>query len=233
MRPRRAWLALCSAALLGACGSKPPVPDWQLGARDAMERATGAYLAGDTRIAQAEFARARAELARTGRPELLARAELMRCAGQVASLAFDDCPGFAALAQDAAAPERAYAAYLAGRAQPPDAPLLPEQHRALVAGSGSAEALKGMADPLSRLVAAGVLLRGGRAQPAVAALAVETASEQGWRRPLLAWLNVQVLQAEAAGAADDAARLRRRIALVLQAAAPAPVQGPAASTPAP
>lgn len=35
--------------------------------------------------------------------------------------------------------------------------------------------------------------------------------------PLLVWLNVQVLWAEAAGQVDDAARLRRRIALVLGA----------------
>ena len=43
-------------------------------------------------------------------------------------------------------------------------------------------------DPLSQLVAAGVLFRSGRATPGVIATAVNTASERGWRRPLLAWL---------------------------------------------
>jgi len=69
-------------------------------------------------------------------------------------------------------------------------------------------------DPLSRLVAAGVLLRTGRASPQVLALASDTASAQGWRRPLLAWLGVQAERAERAGATDEAQRLRRRMALV-------------------
>ena len=64
------------------------------------------------------------------------------------------------------------------------------------------------------LVAAAALLQAGRASPAVQALAVETASAQGWRRPLLAWLQVQAARAEQGGATEEAARLRRRIALV-------------------
>ncbi len=43
------------------------------------------------------------------------------------------------------------------------------------------------------------------------ALAADTASAQGWRRPLLAWLGVQALRAERAGAMEEAARLRRRM----------------------
>jgi hypothetical protein len=61
------------------------------------------------------------------------------------------------------------------------------------------------------LVAAGVLLRAGRANPEVIALAVDTASSQGWRRPLLAWLNLQLQRAERAGATAELERLRRRI----------------------
>jgi hypothetical protein len=66
-------------------------------------------------------------------------------------------------------------------------------------------------------VAAGALLKAGRITPADIAAAVDTASSQGWRRPLLAWLGVQEQRARAAG--DDAAveRIRRRIALAGQA----------------
>jgi len=74
--------------------------------------------------------------------------------------------------------------------------------------------VKGIEDPLSRLVAAGVLFKAGRASPEVIALAVDTASAQGWRRPLMAWLGVQLQRAEQAGATDEAARIRRRLALV-------------------
>ena len=73
-------------------------------------------------------------------------------------------------------------------------------------------------DAQSRLIAAAVLLRRGQATPGVISAAVETASGQGWRRPLLAWLKVQQQRASAAGASDEAARIQRRIDLV----APAP-----------
>jgi len=59
-----------------------------------------------------------------------------------------------------------------------------------------------------------VLFRLGRASPEVQVLASDTASAQGWRRPLLAWLGVQAMRAEQAGAVDEAQRLRRRMALV-------------------
>ncbi|MFZ2651885.1 MAG: hypothetical protein WA210_17445, partial [Burkholderiaceae bacterium] len=166
-------------------------------------------------IAAVEFARARTDLARTGRTDLLARAELLGCAARVASLVFDGCAGFAALAQDAPAPERAYASYLEGTGTVQDAELLPPAQRDVAAGKGSVEALGRVADPLSRLVAAGVLLRSGRAEPALSELAVDTASAQGWRRPLLAWLNVQLRRAQAGADANETARLRRRIELIL------------------
>lgn len=212
----RAALLTLTASLV-ACGSHRPVPDWQLNAQGAAQRATEAYLAGNARVEQLEWERTRAEVARTGRPDLLARLELMRCAAQVASLALQPqvCERFEALRADAAAPERAYADYLAGHAAGADAALLPEAHRALLAaGADPGWALATTADPLARLVAAGALLQAGRAGPAVMAQAVRTASEQGWRRPLLAWLLAAAQRAEQAGDMQEAARLRRRVAVV-------------------
>lgn len=205
--------ALLSVVLLAACASGPPPPDWQMNAKSSLERATEAYLSGNTRVETAEFARARAELARTGRADLLARAELMRCAARVASLEFDDCPAFAPLAADAQPAERAYARYLAGTATAADAGLLPSAQREL-ASAGTAT-IAALPDPLSRLVAAGVQLRSGRAEPALYAVAVDTASAQGWSRPLLAWLHLQAQRAEGEGDAALAAHLRRRIELIL------------------
>ena len=198
------------AALLAACSSNPPAPDWQMNAKSASERSVAAYLTGNTRIDVAELARARSEVASTGRADLLARVELAHCAAQVASLVFDACAAFEPLRIDAPAPERAYADYLAGKLAATDAALLPEAHRAVAT---NAAALQGIADPLSRLVAAGVLFETNRADPQVISLAISTASDQGWRRPLLAWLNVQLKRAEAAGASGEAEQLRRRIAI--------------------
>lgn len=206
-------LVASAALFLAACASTPPPPDWQMNAQGSMERSIEAYLSGNARVETAEFTRAKSDVARTGRTDLLARIELMRCAARVASLVQEQCDGFEKLRPDAAAPERAYADFLAGRAVA-DASLLPPQHRAMAAQSADASAVQNIADPLSRLVAAGVIFRRGDASPAVLATAIETASAQGWRRPLLAWLGVQLIRAEKAGDSGEADQLRRRIALV-------------------
>ena len=205
------------AAMLAACASGPPPPDWQANAKAAIDQATTAYLVGNSADEARAFERAREQIARTGRPEWMARAELMRCAAHVASLVFERCAGFEALRRDAAAPERAYADYLAARALPSaDIERLPPAQRAVAAAlAGPATAdVQAIADPLSRLIAVAVLFQAGKASPATIALAAETASAQGWRRPLLAWLEVLALRAEKSGAADEAQRLRRRMQLV-------------------
>lgn len=207
---RKAVIAALSGLLASCAGGAPP-HEWQSNAHLAMKNFEKTYLAGDARGAEQEFARARAALSSTGRPGLLARAELTRCALQVASLDFDNCPGFVALAADAAAEERAYAAYLAARWESLDVSQLPPQHRAVV----SVGVLP--ADPLSRVVAAGVLLRAGRITPAGIAAATEAASANGWRRPLLAWLGVEEKRAASAGEGEAAARIRRRIETVVNA----------------
>ena len=223
MTPPQRLILVCAAAWVCvwvvACSSTPPPPDWQMNAKSALDRGVAAYLAGNTRLEALEFARARADLASTGRTDLLARAELTRCAARVASLVFDDCPGFAELAQDAAPAERAYANYLAGTGSAQEAALLPAAQREAAAGNASADTLSRMPDPLARLVAAGVMLRSGRAQPALFSVAADTASAEGWSRPLLAWLNVQAQRADAAGESAEAERLRRRIARVVNRAA--------------
>ena len=210
MRP----VFLCALLLLTGCASGPVPPDWEANAQAALRNFSAAYYAGNTRVAAQEFARARAEIASTGRPDLLARAELTRCAARVASLEFDDCAGYETLAADAGKEERAYAAYLTGRWQGLDASLLPAQHRALLTGTPGAAALAAIQEPMSRLVAAGVLFRVGHLAPDGIAAAAETASANGWRRPLLAWLGVEAARADAAGDREAAARIRRRIEIV-------------------
>lgn len=215
MTPR--YLPLLCSVLLAACSSSPPVPDWKMNAQSSLERATNAYMGGKELVEKNEFARAREQIAATGKIDLVIRAELIRCAARTAALVFDECTGFAALQADATAADAAYARYLAGSALPADAALLPEPQRAvLAAGSetAAAAAVKGIADPLSQLVAAGALFKANRATPKLVTQAIDTASNQGWRRPLLAWLNVQALRAEKAGDAEEAARVRRRMALV-------------------
>ncbi|MDB5933824.1 MAG: hypothetical protein JWQ01_1168 [Massilia sp.] len=204
-------IPVCLAALLLAgCASKPVEPSWRANAAGSLDSFRDAYLKGDSGIAANDFARARGEMASTGRADMVAHAELVRCAVYTASLVVGECTGFAALAQDATSAERAYAAYLTGQWQGLDAALLPEQHQAIARGTGG---LAGVADPLSRLVAAGAMLQAGRIAPPDIATAIDTASSQGWRRPLLMWLGVSEQRARAAGDLGAVERIQRRIAL--------------------
>lgn len=205
-------LALIAALTMAGCSSAPPEPAWKGAAASALAAFSQAYLQGDTRVAELEFGRARAEMTSTGRFDLVAHAELVRCATRVAALESNGCPGFDALAQDASPTGRAYAAYLAGQWQGLDPGLLPEQHRAVLA-PGDGSRLAAIADPLSRQVAAGALMAAGRITPSDIGAAIENASHQGWRRPLLMWLGVALARAQAAGDVAESARLQRRIAL--------------------
>ena len=209
-------LLLVASVGLTACASGPKPADWQLNARGSMERSIAAYLAGNNRIEAAELARARLDISSTGRIDLMARAELLTCASRVASLVFEPCAGFEKLRQDAAPAERAYADYLAGKLAPQDAVLLPKDQQIMAVAdiNRARAAIATIADPLARLVAAGVALQSSQASPELVQAAVDAASSQGWRRPLLAWLGVQAKLFEASGNQPEAERVQRRIALI-------------------
>ncbi len=210
-------LSPVTCILLAACSSAPPPPDWKINAHNLLESHGRHYLNGDTRLAERNFERARAEIARTGRLDLAARAELTRCAIRVAALETGPCQGYVALAAHAAPEDKTYARYLSGDWHGIDTGQLPAQYQALLQAKDDASLvsrLDEIKDPLSRAIAAGALFQAGRATPQIIAVATRTASEQGWRRALLAWLEVQAKRAEAAGDAASLELIRQRIDLV-------------------
>lgn len=227
-------LVLLSLTALLACRSGPPPRDWQVNSHEALESALETWLSGNNRVAEFELARAKYEVGASGRLDLLARVVLARCAAEVASLTgitpgqvgasnpanpthpdSPACSAYRGMAQDATPAERAYFAYLGGQWQGIAAELLPAQHRPIL--TGGAKPLSAMADPLGRLVAAAVLLGRGELPPEGIVVAVDTASSQGWRRPLLAWLGVQASRAKAQGDQALLEQLQRRMALVERA----------------
>ncbi len=72
--------------LLTACASGPVAPAWEGNAKSALDNTVQNYLTGNTKAEEQDYARAYKELAATGRADLLARAELTRCAARVALL---------------------------------------------------------------------------------------------------------------------------------------------------
>jgi len=199
------------ALLLVGCAGGPPVPDWQVSTHGALSAHMHAWLVGRDRVAAQELTIARREAARTGSAEPLARVELTACAARIASLEFTDCPAVQSYLQDAGAEVRAYADYLAGRWDGLDREKLPIAQRGVPVAADALAQLRAIEDPFSRLVAAALLLRTGRLPPAGIELAIDTATQQGWRRPLLAWLGFDRDRRRAAGDLDGAAERQRRI----------------------
>jgi len=204
------WTIL-GALLLAGCAGGSSVPDWQANTHGALAAHTAAWLAGRDRVAAQELAIARREASRTGSAEPLARVELTACAARIASFDAADCPAAQPLLQDAGAESRTYAAYLAGQWDGLDREKLPPAQRSVPVATDVVAQLQSIEDPFSRLVAAALLLRAGRLPPAGIELAIDTASAQGWRRPLLAWLGFDRDRCLAGGDRAGAAERQRRI----------------------
>ena len=215
MKPMQLWISVMAAGVwLAGCAAKPPAPDWRLEAQSASERAVKAYLEGQTRVADVEWARTFNEVAATGQPHRMARMALLQCAVQTAALELTDCPRYLRYAAGAGDAEQAYARYLLAQHTAADVPLLPtaQQKVALqLLDKGAVEI--GSGEPLSQLTAAGVALRAGAIDKKGVEQAIRTASEQGWRRALTAWLLVAQRMAQQAGDAVSvqAIGLRLRI----------------------
>lgn len=217
---RTATLLLIALFVLAGCGGKLPPPNWQMNAVSLLEHAQQRWLEGDAKAAEAALAKARSAIAQSGRRDLLARAELVHCAARIASLEYTRCESFDRLAIDAHPDDVAYARFLRGDWRGLDAKSLPSHYAALLGAREDVAANRAVAaikEPLPRLIAAALLFQAGRAEPATLVTAIDSASERGWRRPLLAWLQVQRQRALAAGEADAASLIQRRIELVLTA----------------
>ena len=199
---------------LVACSNPAPSPDWQLQAQSASERAVKAYLKGEQGVADVEWSKAFAEVSATGQPAAMARMALLQCAAQTAALEMTDCPRYQRYASGSAPAEQAYARYLAAAHSAADIALLPQAQQAvaaqLLAENPVVHALP-QAQALSQLTAAGVALRAGAISPHAVQQAVQIASEQGWRRAVMAWLLVQQRMAQAAGDAASAQAIELRL----------------------
>jgi hypothetical protein len=212
-----AWLTLfVLVMLLAGCAASAPAPQWKLRASSALDQFTQRSLLGDMRAAESEFNRATEALSRTGNPALIAQAELIRCAVRRAGLDADDCPKFRELQSYADRADQAYFQYLtldrsvSAPLQSVEIGLLPAHHQPIARrlqqpssgptdDAAAAGLLRAVKDPLARLIAASVMFQSLQGGPEVIALAVETASSQGWRRPLIAWLRVQHAMAQKTG----------------------------------
>jgi len=213
-------LCLLSILLLFVgCGPKP-IP-WLMEAHQRMENFKTDFLTDRPPIVtDMHFQKAAEEIKKSGNLDLLGKVWLTRMALQVAVLAEPedgDYPKIEAAEPDPA--NRNFYLFLKGDAAV-DGVLLPAQYRTFFAalnGGNAAEtgaAVVKIDDPLSRLIAAGLAVRRHTENEALLQTAVETASRNGWKRALLAWLKRLGAFYEASGEAAKAASVRQRIDLI-------------------
>jgi hypothetical protein len=211
-------LLVSLSLLLAACGGGPKTPDWKLDSISLIERYKKAELKGQNKLAENYFEQALAAAGSAARLEETARLHLTRCATRQASLAFEPCNGYLEFAKLGTAPEdEAYHRFIGGQWDGLDAGKLPSQYRDFAANRDPARnfgIIQKIGDPLSRLVAVSVAVMRKQADDATLKLAAETASEQGWRKPLLVYLKLQETQAGLKGDQAELEKLRARIKLV-------------------
>lgn len=209
------FVVLLVLALAAGCGSKP-VPDWKTGGFNAMESYKKNFLEGDERKADLYFELAVREIQKSGDPDLLDRVLLTRCALRTAALE-PLSPGDCLLSGWKHTKENEnYLAFLREGAGGTDPSLLPPAYRkfadALEAGNIGPlnDAVAGIDDPLSRIVASAVAVQAGRFDDRTLELALEAASREGWKKIVLLYLGRLEALSREQGKTEQADRLRRR-----------------------
>lgn len=208
--------------LLGGCSSKP-TPGWIAAGNRQLEIFKSHFLTGEQPlVTERHFQKAVEEIKKSGDLDLLGKAWLTRMALQVAVLGEMEEGEYGKIAAVQPVPaNRNFYLFLTGDPAAVDGALLPEQYRSFLktlreGGVVKAEkAINAMEDdPLSQLIAAGLAVRRHMENEAILRIAMNTASRNGWKRALLAWLERLRTFYEATGDSAKAAAVRQRIELI-------------------
>lgn len=211
------YTALLITLLLSACGGSPPAPDWKKDSISHINKYTKAELKGENKLAERYFEQALDAAGSTGKLEETARLNLIRCATRQASLSFEPCAGYMELAKLVSNTEdETYHRFITGQWEKIDGGKLPAQYRDFFSSKDAARytALTKITDPLSRLIAISVVVQRKLVDDATLTLAADTASEQGWRKPLLVYLKLLEHRASLTGGNARIDALRARIKLI-------------------
>lgn len=186
-------VAICF--LLAGCSASRPVPDWFTAGHSQLEAYQKNYLSGEDNLATLRFKGAVNEIKKSGDLEILARAYLIRMALQRAALAEPEAEDYLKIdALHSLPAHKNYYAFLMGETAQLDKNLLPAQYRGFLDRLRQGEATECLAaldkikDPLSRMIAIGVLVFKHQESEALLQRAVAVASAQGWKKALLAYL---------------------------------------------
>jgi hypothetical protein len=213
-------LCIFCIVCIGCVGSKP-IPNWTYSGFNNLEGFKTNYLTGQEKIAEMYFQKATEEIKKSGKLKLLAMAYLTRYAIEVAVLEeFNDSHYLRIDAADSDPQNRSYYLLLKGKTARLNETDIPKQYRSLLKAiqmgneAAWADETNKINDPVSKLIAIGIITRYYAADEAVLNIAIETASRNGWKKALLVYLEKLRLLYEAKGIHEKARKIQQQIQLI-------------------
>jgi hypothetical protein len=213
------YLLTFSILLLG-CSSKQ-IPDWRNASFNQLENFKQSYLSGKENIAELHFNRAVDEIKKSGDLDMLARVYLTKYALHVTALeTFDDTEYRRIDALQSGSQNRNFYSFLKGSFDTVDEKLLPSQYggflRAYRKGKAEdiADEISKIEDPLSKLITIGLLVQKNKYDEGNLKVAIDTASNNGWKKVLLVYLDKLQSFYEIQKEKEKAANIRQKILLI-------------------
>ncbi|MDZ4164019.1 MAG: hypothetical protein U1C55_02725 [Smithellaceae bacterium] len=206
--------------LIAGCASVE-TPAWTFASFNHLENYKQNFLIGKNDLADFHFQKAQEEIKKSGDIDILAKAFLTRSALLVAVLEAIPDQEYPRLADIRPMPENQhYFLFLQGSFPLVDGALIPEQYRDTLQAIRKGDlreigaALAKIENPLSGLVATGVVVAAGYQDEYILQNAIDTASKNGWKRALLAYLRTIMTFYEKNAEVEKAARIRKVMELI-------------------
>jgi hypothetical protein len=190
----RIFLIISLFIIILACSSQP-IPQWQETTARQLENYKVNFLTDKEAADEPHFVQARKAISCNNNLSLLATAYLTKYALHTAAIEDFDDSEF--LRIDKLQPDTAQSAYynfLKGNFGKIETDMLPPAYRKIISLmrdkniTAANEKITEMTDPLSRLIACGILVKYLHFNEKTLQFAIDTAADQGWSRPLLAYL---------------------------------------------
>jgi hypothetical protein len=180
--------------LICACGSKQ-IPEWKDTSSKQLERYKHYFLINKESTSEPHFVKAKKSIARSNDLNLLGTAYLVRYALYISVLEdFDDTDFLRINKLQPNANNFSYYNFIKGNFLAADNSLLPAHYNKLLKlaqnkdlGIAATE-ISSIEDPLSRLVACGVWVKYLPYDDHILQIAINTAADNGWGKPLFAYL---------------------------------------------
>jgi hypothetical protein len=178
-----------------SCATTTQVPEWKETAFRDIENYKKSFLTGKQNAADVQFNRTREAIASGNNLNLLAKLYLTKYALHTAALEDFNPSDFLRVNRlHPVAENLAYYNFLMGSVNAKDANFLPDQYVGLIKPLRNKDITQGLEellsidDPLSRLIACGVWVRHAPYNDYILKLGVNTSAENGWKKPLWAYL---------------------------------------------